>query len=141
MLAVIAGRMAADRVESALGPLRLTLRHFGALGHLASQPNLSYSDLARRVGVTSQTMRDTVAHLESIGAVRTAGKGQGHASQLTVTAAGRRLLDRARAAVLTLDHELDAELGATNSTDTAAMLMQLVMALRRLDDESRVRPD
>jgi DNA-binding MarR family transcriptional regulator len=129
MLAIVAGRLAAGLVEAALEPLRITLRHYGALGHLAAQPDLSYSDLARRVGVTSQSMRDTIGHLESLGAVRTSGSGQGRASQLSVTAGGRRLLEKARTAVLAADDQITPLLSGTRD-ETGAALLDVVMALR-----------
>jgi DNA-binding MarR family transcriptional regulator len=48
----------------------VTLRHLGALGHLARDPALSYSDLARRVAVTVQSMRSTIATLVDPGLLR-----------------------------------------------------------------------
>ncbi len=52
MLLIAAGRLAQRRFEAALAEQNLTLRHIGAIGHLARNPELSYSDLARRARVT-----------------------------------------------------------------------------------------
>ena len=45
------------------------MRHFSALGHLAHQPGLSYSELARRDGITTQSMQSTLLQLQEMGAV------------------------------------------------------------------------
>ena len=49
-----------------LGPSRCLL---GALGHLARDEALPYSDLARRARVTAQSVQATVGHLVDLGAV------------------------------------------------------------------------
>jgi DNA-binding MarR family transcriptional regulator len=108
-LLVAAGRIAQGRLEEALAAHGLTLRHLGALGHLSSQPDLSYSDLARRAGVTPQSMHATVRQMEEVGAVARQHEGQGHRARLEVTARGRELL----ASAATVAHELDAELLAS----------------------------
>ena len=72
----------------------LTLRHLGALGHLSHRPDLSYSDLARRAGITTQSMHATVRALEDLGAVSRTLAGQGHPARLEITARGRELLRR-----------------------------------------------
>src|ERR671916_770744 len=95
MLVIAAGRALQGRFEAELAPHGLTVRHLGALGHLSHQPELSYSDLARRSRVTSQSMHATVRHLEEIGAVRRTLAGQGHPARLEVTARGQELLDTA----------------------------------------------
>lgn len=109
MLVIVAGRMLQGRYEAELTEVGLTLRHLGALGHLAHQPDLSYSDLARRSRVTSQSMHATVRQLEELGAVRRTLAGQGHRARLEVTEHGQQLLDTARAAAFALDAQLTAD--------------------------------
>jgi len=106
LLLVGAGREAQRRIESALAPHGLTLRHLGALGHLSRRPDMSYSDLARRAGVTAQSMHATVRQLQELGAIVTPRTGQGMRARLEVTDRGRALL----AQVAALLDELDAEL-------------------------------
>lgn len=108
MLVIVAGRMLQGRFEAELTDVGLTMRHLGALGHLAHQPDLSYSDLARRSGVTSQSMHATVRQLEELGAVRRTLAGQGHRARLEVTDRGQQLLDAARQAASALDAQLTA---------------------------------
>ncbi len=110
MLLVVAGRELQRRVDSALGGIGLTMRHFGALGHVARNPEVSYSDLARRAGITTQSMRATVLMLEEQGAVRRTLAGHGHPARLDLTDHGRELLAKARAVIAGLDEELRAQL-------------------------------
>ncbi|MDY7103766.1 MAG: MarR family winged helix-turn-helix transcriptional regulator [Actinomycetota bacterium] len=109
-LLVAAGRTAQRRIDETLATRGLSLRHVGALGHLARRPDASYSDLARRAGVTPQSMRATVLRLEELGAVDRATAGQGHPVVLEVTDAGRELLDWAGTVVARLDDQLLGDL-------------------------------
>jgi DNA-binding MarR family transcriptional regulator len=127
LLLVGAGRATQRRIDAVLAPEDLTLRHVGALGHLAHEPDLSYSDLARRVGVTPQSMRATVRHLEVLGAVRRTLPGHGHPARLEVTADGKRLLQRARAAVATLDETLLGSVPPEHLDGMRGALLQLMM--------------
>ncbi|GAA0930358.1 MarR family winged helix-turn-helix transcriptional regulator [Pseudonocardia zijingensis] len=110
LLLVGAGRVVQRRVEAALAPHGLTLRHLGALGHLSRRPDTSYSDLARRAGVTAQSMHATVRQLQELGAVATAETGQGRRARLDVTDRGRELLAEVGATLRELDAELFRDL-------------------------------
>ncbi|MFF1818067.1 MarR family winged helix-turn-helix transcriptional regulator [Kribbella sp. NPDC058245] len=110
LMMVAAGRALSRRVEDVLAPLGLTLRHYGALAHLSRRPDLSYSDLARRAGITTQSMHATVRALEEVGAVTRTLPGHGHAARLEVTEQGRQLLAKAGAAAERLDLELFSDL-------------------------------
>ncbi|AXB42161.1 hypothetical protein A4R43_06120 [Amycolatopsis albispora] len=103
---IAAGREAQRRIEQALAPHGLTLRHLGALGHLARRPDLSYSDLARRAGITAQSMHATVRLLQDAGAVADAPVERGKKARLEVTPRGRELLDEVAAALERIDAEL-----------------------------------
>ncbi|MEM9609883.1 MAG: MarR family winged helix-turn-helix transcriptional regulator [Actinomycetota bacterium] len=106
MALIAAGSRLRDRLDEHLAGNGITLRHLSALGHLAAAPELSTSDLARRVRVTPQSMRATVGHLEEIGALEHRRRGQGRASALVVTDVGHEVLRRARQVVADLDDEL-----------------------------------
>ncbi|MCP3805445.1 MarR family transcriptional regulator [Allokutzneria sp. A3M-2-11 16] len=110
MLLVVAGRELQRRVDAALGELGLTMRHLGALGHVARNPEVSYSDLARRAGITTQSMRATVLMLEDQGAVRRTLAGHGHPARLDLTDQGRELLAKAKAVISGLDEDVRAKL-------------------------------
>jgi DNA-binding MarR family transcriptional regulator len=128
-LLIVAGRIAQRRLEQALGERHVTLRHVGALGHLARQPDLSYSDLGRRAGITPQSMRATVRHLEQLGAVRRTLPGHGHAARLEVTADGHDLLAWADEQA----HAIDAEVLAGVDPDQREALSRSLMAIAMPD--------
>ena len=105
------GRRVRTQVENRLRASGLTYRHLSALGHLAGQPDVSYSELARRAGVTAQSMQATVIHLEQLGAVeRTTEPGRGRPSRLRVTDGGRSLLRAGSAVVADAEEDLLAGL-------------------------------
>lgn len=127
LLMVGVGRQLQRRVEEELAVLGLTLRHLGALGHLSHRPDLSYSDLARRAGITVQSMHATVRGLEDLGAVRRTLAGHGHPARLEVTERGRALLDGVRAAARRLDQELLAGLSEEQRAALRAVLLVIAM--------------
>ncbi|MGA4841805.1 MarR family winged helix-turn-helix transcriptional regulator [Streptomyces sp. G45] len=105
MLVIATGRRLHERLEARLTDIGLSMRLFGALGHISRNADLSYSDLARRAGVTSQSMRATVLMLEELGAVERDLQGQGHRARLELTTYGRSLLATAWDIVADLEEE------------------------------------
>lgn len=92
-LLMAVGRRTREDVEARLAGHGLTYRHLSTLGHLRREPELSYSELGRRAGVTAQSMQATVLGLVGLGAVEQSGEGgRGRRARLRVTAKGRRLL-------------------------------------------------
>jgi DNA-binding MarR family transcriptional regulator len=126
-LLVAAGRQAGRRLDAALAADGVTLRHVGALGHLAARPDISYSDLARRAGITPQSMRATIRQLEDAGAVRRTSTGQGRRARLEVTEPGRALLARVAAAAHDLDTELLADVPDADRGALRRLLLGIVM--------------
>ncbi|SEQ63658.1 MarR family winged helix-turn-helix transcriptional regulator [Microlunatus flavus] len=105
------GRRAREGVEARLAELGLAYHHLSALGHLRRQAGLSYSELARRASVTTQSMQTTVAHLERRGLVdRGAATSQGRRADLQVTERGAAVLAEAEAALRVVDDSLVAGL-------------------------------
>lgn len=133
MLVIVAGRLLQGRYEAELTELGLTMRHLGALGHLAHQPDLSYSDLARRSRVTSQSMHATVRQLEELGAVRRTLAGQGHRARLEVTERGQQLLDTARQAAFALDAQLTADVSEADRETFLRVLTTMLGSLPQKD--------
>lgn len=134
MVLIGVGTKLREHLDELLSSEGITLRHLGALGHLAAAPELSTSDLARRARVTSQSMRATVDHLESIGAVEHRRHGQGKASELLVTGQGRKLLDRARELVAGLDADLLGEIDDPDRLRAALMATMLELRTRQQPD-------
>jgi DNA-binding MarR family transcriptional regulator len=134
-LLIAAGRTAQRRLDQALGERGLALRHVGALGHLARRPELSYSDLARRAGITPQSMRATVRQLEQLGAVRRTLPGHGHAARLEVTPHGHDLLAWAGEQARRLDGELVGDVAPDQRE-----ALRLVLAAVAMPDGPPVPP-
>jgi DNA-binding MarR family transcriptional regulator len=126
-LLVAAGRTAQRRLDEELAEHGLSLRHIGALGHLVNRPDLSYSDLARRAGITSQSMHATVRRLEELDAVRREYPGQGHRARLEVTERGRELLASAGAIAARIDEELIENLAAEDRDRLRRVLFGVAM--------------
>jgi DNA-binding MarR family transcriptional regulator len=126
-LLVAAGRTMRARLEAELATRGLTLRHVGALGHLAGRPDISYSELARRAGITPQSMRATVRRLEELGAVRRDPGGQGRAASLEVTGAGRELLAWAGESAARVDAEALAEIAPEDRAALRRVLLAVAL--------------
>lgn len=126
-LLIAAGRTAQRRLDQALGERGVALRHVGALGHLARQPDLSYSDLARRAGITAQSMRATVRRLEELGAVRRTLPGHGHAARLEVTPEGHDLLAWAADQARTVDAAVLADVTSDQTETLRRSLLTIAM--------------
>lgn len=115
-LVMALGARIRGHVEETLRAEDIGLRHFSALGHLARQPGVSYSELARRARVTPQSMQATLQQLEQLGAVeRVGGAGRGRVAHLHVTEEGHRLLTVGQEVFSQIDEALTEELGAEAS--------------------------
>ncbi|WP_051886660.1 MarR family winged helix-turn-helix transcriptional regulator [Streptomyces hygroscopicus] len=123
-LLAILGRLIRDDVETTLRPTGYTLRHLSILGHLQREPGLSYSELARRAGVTAQSAHATVRQLEQRGAVEPRNfLGRGHTAELHVTDEGRALIEAGKRAYAASD----SDLGSALSSEQLATLTDLLM--------------
>nr|WP_312869059.1 MarR family winged helix-turn-helix transcriptional regulator [Amycolatopsis pithecellobii] len=129
MLLVLLGRRLRERMDGALREHGLSLRHLSALGHLAGRPGLSYSELARRAGITVQSMQSTLAQLEVLGAIdRGTEPGRGRTAELHVTRAGEALLAKGREVVQAADEDLLHALGEDQEALTTLLLRGLTAA-------------
>ncbi|WP_299569188.1 MarR family transcriptional regulator [uncultured Williamsia sp.] len=131
-LVMALGRRLRDIAEEHLRTTGIAVRHLSALGHLSRDPGLSYSELARRAGLTPQSMQATLRSLEQIGAVhRETDAGRGRTARLFVTDIGRELLRSGRSVYAELDVVVREHLSET----AVAELSQAFPALTRaLDD-------
>lgn len=100
----------AHRVEAELGaalaPLDLTVARLALLGHIASVPGASFSDLARMGAISVQSVHTAVKAMVAGGLVRDRTARAGSASTIELTAKGRRLLRSAEQAVAAVDEQL-----------------------------------
>lgn len=106
-----AGRRAQAALDDVLAELGVSSRHLAALGHVSRDPDLSTSDLARRSGVTAQSMHATIRELVDMGAMSRDAAGRGRRAALAVTDHGRALVRDGMAAVHRADDILLAEVG------------------------------
>ncbi|HCA27586.1 MAG TPA: MarR family transcriptional regulator [Betaproteobacteria bacterium] len=99
------------RMERALTDLAVTLPQFSVLTMLVAYPGASGADLARLSLLTPQTMSVIVSNLERNGAVsRRPHAVHGRIQHIEVTEAGRQLLAKCRARVISVEEELLADI-------------------------------
>ncbi|MCD2195299.1 MarR family winged helix-turn-helix transcriptional regulator [Actinomycetospora endophytica] len=100
-----------ERLEAA-GVAPITPAHAAVLAHLAPETPLSIAELARRAGVTRQTMHRAVTQLVDEGLlVSTPGPGFPRSTLIGLTDAGRRRREVASGILHDLEQELGSRLG------------------------------
>lgn len=128
VLIMTLGRRLRGDVERDIARSGLTLRHLSALGHLGRDPGRSYSELARRAGITVQSMQATLRQLEKLGAVeRYTPAGRGRTAELHLTALGRGLRAEGMTTIVAVDRRLLAELPEHESSRLTELLMRLFL--------------
>jgi DNA-binding MarR family transcriptional regulator len=122
-------------MEAVLRPLGMTVTHYSCLELLAQRPGLSNSELARGTFVTRQSMNVLLQALERDGYVtRPTRAPVGKALPTRLTARGRRSLQKASAAVRSVEKRMLSGLTPAEQTDALRALKTMVQALR-VDDE------
>lgn len=121
-------RMIELQVNGILEKHGLTLRKYGVLGHIAGAPGRSLSELARRSGITVQSVHTLIRALAEAGLVSSEVEGSGFAARVVVTPAGTALLREIGAEVAALDAAAfsSEEMGALS-----AALAEIVESKRR----------
>ncbi|KQO47717.1 MULTISPECIES: MarR family winged helix-turn-helix transcriptional regulator [unclassified Frigoribacterium] len=118
-------------MEAELRPLGMTITHYSCLELLAQRPGLSNSELARGAFVTRQSMNVLLQSLERDGFVRRADRApSGRALPTELTAAGRRQLAVASAAVRGVEDRMTAGLTPAARRQVAEALRGFATALR-----------
>jgi DNA-binding MarR family transcriptional regulator len=121
-------------MEDVLRPLGMTVTHYSCLELLAQRPGLSNSELARGAFVTRQTMNVLLQALERDGYVsRPAEPPVGKALPTRLTARGRHSLEKASAAVRSVELRM---LHGMTDDDQAQALRLLQSMTRSLRDGS-----
>jgi DNA-binding MarR family transcriptional regulator len=97
----------AELVERQLEPLLITRgitqRKYGILGHIAASPGISYSELARRSGITVQSTHALIGSLMDAGLVASEPARPGTPASLVATPRGQQLLEELAEVVAGLD--------------------------------------
>jgi DNA-binding MarR family transcriptional regulator len=118
-------------MEEVLRPLGMTVTHYSCLELLAQRPGLSNSELARGAFVTRQSMNVLLQTLERDGYVaRPAEAPVGKALPARLTPRGRRSLEKATAAVRSVELRMLAGLTETEQSDAFRILQSMTRSLR-----------
>lgn len=126
------GRRVRVRVDTALAEHGLTYRHLSALGHLAGNADVSYAELARRGGVTTQSIQATLAQLQQRGAVEQRNTPKrGQRAQLGLTPTGTALLNLGTATIDRVAQQLAATLPEHQELLGGALLTLLSAMIRQ----------
>ena len=121
-------------MEEALRPLGMTITHYSCLELLAQRPGLSNSELARGAFVTRQSMNVLLQTLERQGEVtRPAEAPVGKALPTTLTPLGRRNLEKASAAVRSVEARMLAGMTADEQVGAFRILQSMIRSLRDTD--------
>ncbi|MCG7206602.1 MarR family winged helix-turn-helix transcriptional regulator [Streptomyces arenae] len=122
-------------MEEVLRPLGMSVTHYSCLELLAQRPGLSNSELARGAFVTRQTMNVLLQALERDGyVIRPAEAPVGKALPARLTPRGRRSLEKASAAVRSVEARMLTGLTETEQSGAFRILQSMVSSLRG-DDE------
>ena len=122
-------------MEQVLRPLGMNVTHYSCLELLAQRPGLSNSELARGAFVTRQTMNVLLQALERDGYVtRAAAAPTGKALPTRLTPRGRRSLEKASAAVRSVEVRMLAGLTETDRSAALRILRSMVRSLREGND-------
>ncbi|MCA8902993.1 MAG: MarR family transcriptional regulator [Hyphomonas sp.] len=106
-----AQQAAANHSAKALRAAGITLRQFSLLAALDGNDGVSQSDLVNATGIDRSTLADMVARMESGGLIkRASSKTDARAKSVSLTAKGKKALDKALPAVASADAALFAAL-------------------------------
>ncbi len=118
-------------MEEVLRPLGMSVTHYACLELLAQRPGLSNSELARGAFVTRQTMNVLLRSLERDGDVtRPAEAPVGKVLPTRLTPAGQRRLEKATAAVRSVEVRMLAGMTESDQADAFRILKGMVHSLR-----------
>jgi len=118
-------------MEAVLRPLGMTITHYSCLELLAQRPGMSNSDLARGAFVSRQSMNVLLQSLEAEGLVsRATAAPSGRVLPTELTAAGRRQLTVASAAVKGVEDTMRSGLAADEQAQLRRLLASCISSLR-----------
>ncbi|NUT48061.1 MAG: MarR family transcriptional regulator [Saccharothrix sp.] len=123
-------------MEEVLRPLGMNVTRYSCLELLAQRPGLSNSELARGAFVTRQSMNVLLQALEREGYVtRPAEAPVGKVLPTRLTPRGRRSLEKASAAVRSVEVRMLAGLTRSERSDASRILRSMVHSLRDGDGD------
>ncbi len=117
-------------MEAVLKPLGMTMTHYSCLELLAQRPGLSSSELARGAFVTRQSMNVLLQALERDGYVtRPPEAAVGKVIPTQLTPRGRRSLERASAAVRSVEVRMLAGMTEADQANARVTLRSMINSL------------
>ncbi|GAA4525978.1 MarR family winged helix-turn-helix transcriptional regulator [Amycolatopsis samaneae] len=121
-------------MEEVLRPLGMSVTHYSCLELLAQRPGLSNSELARGAFVTRQSMNVLLQTLEREGHVtRPTEAPVGKVLPTRLTPRGRRSLEKASAAVRSVEVRMLAGLTGAERAEAFRILRGMIRSLREGD--------
>jgi len=118
-------------MDEVLRPLGMSVTRYACLELLAQRPGLSNSELARGAFVTRQSMNVLLQALEREGYVtRPAEAAVGKVLPTRLTPRGRRSLEKATAAVRSVELRMLTGLTETEQSDAFRILQTMIRSLR-----------
>lgn len=115
------------RMDEVLQPLGVTVAQYTVLSMLGHRDGMSSAQLSRRYAVTPQTMIKLIAGLEGKGFIsRRGAAGNRRVLQVSLTAAGRRLLATCEAAIDRVETALFAGFSRAESAQFRQALGRLL---------------
>lgn len=118
-------------MEEVLRPLGMSVTHYSCLELLAQRPGLSNSELARGTFVTRQTMNVLLQTLEREGQVTRPERAPvGKVLPARLTPKGRRALEKASAAVRSVEVRMLAGLTEAEQAEAFRVLQSMIRSLR-----------
>jgi DNA-binding MarR family transcriptional regulator len=124
-------------MEEVLRPLGMSVTHYSCLELLAQRPGLSNSELARGAFVTRQSMNVLLQNLEREGYVtRPTEAPVGKVLPTRLTPRGRRSLEKASAAVRSVEVRMLGDMTATEQLDALRILQSMIRSLRHDNDSA-----
>ena len=124
-------------MEEVLRPLDMSVTRYSCLELLAQRPGLSNSELARGAFVTRQSMNVLLQALEQEGLVtRPAQAPTGKVLPARLTPRGRRSLEKASAAVRSVEVRMTSGLSGSEQAAAFRLLQSMTRSLRDGDDRA-----
>jgi len=118
-------------MDEVLRPLGMTITHYSCLELLAQRPGLSSAELARGAFVTRQSMNVLLKALERDGYVtRPEAAPVGKALPTRLTPRGRRSLEKASAAVRSVEVRMLAGMTDAERASAGEILRSMIRSLR-----------
>lgn len=117
-------------MENALSSFNMTPGQYIALSHLRSKHRYSAAELARRTGVSAQSMNELVLAIEKKGMItREADEKNLRVRRITLTQQGAEILDKIDAVVDQLEESVLSAITPAEVTKVRALMIKVLAQL------------